>query len=83
MMNSDSRPNQEISGDLNTIAVAGDQAASLEDLATRGLLNETLPVVEQLDKSATELARLAGGLTIETLRKQAGATDDPNPAAGP
>ena len=61
--------------------VAGDQAASLEDLAARGLLNEILPVVEQLDKCATELARLAGGLTIETLRKQAEPTDDPNRTA--
>src|SRR5207244_128408 len=43
--------------------VAGDQAASLEDLAARGLLNDDLPVVEQLDQCATELARLAGGLT--------------------
>ena len=57
--------------------VAGDQAASLEDLTDRGLLNEALPVVEQLDECATELARLAGGLTIETLRKQAGPAGDP------
>ena len=63
--------------------IAGDQAASLEDLAARGLLDEAMRIVEQLDKSATELARLAGGLTVETLRKQAEATDDPNRAAGP
>ncbi|HEV3256840.1 MAG TPA: response regulator, partial [Gemmataceae bacterium] len=63
--------------------VAGDQAADLEDLAARGLLNEALPVVEQLDKCASELARLAGGLTIETLRRQAEAADDPNRAASP
>jgi CheY-like chemotaxis protein len=63
--------------------VAGDQAADLEDLAARGLLKETLPVVEQLDQCATELARLAGGLTIETLRKQAAPADDPNRTAGP
>jgi HPt (histidine-containing phosphotransfer) domain-containing protein len=56
--------------------VAGDQAADLEDLAARGMLNEAPVVVEQL-------ARLAGGLTVETLRKQAEATDDPNRAAGP
>jgi len=62
--------------------VAGDLAANLEDLAARGLLQEALPVVEQLDQCATELARLAGGLTVETLRKQAEATDDPNRAAG-
>ena len=51
--------------------VAGDLAANLEDLAARVLLQEALPVVEQLDQCATELARLAGGLTVETLRKQA------------
>jgi CheY-like chemotaxis protein len=49
--------------------VAGDQAASLEDLAARGLLSESLPLVEQLDQCATELARLAGALTIESLQK--------------
>src|SRR5262245_12013166 len=62
---------------------AGDQAADLEDLAARGLLKEAPAVVEQLDRCATDLARLAGGLTVETLRKQAEATDDPNRAAGP
>ena len=63
--------------------VAGDQAASLEDLAARGLLKETLPVVEELDRCATELARLAGGLSIETLRKLAEPADDLNRAASP
>ena len=63
--------------------VAGDQAADLEDLAARGLLQEALPIVEQLDRCATELARLAGGLTIETLRKQAEPADDPNRTASP
>src|SRR5262249_62192236 len=63
--------------------VAGDLAANLEDLAARGLLDEALPIVEQLDKSATELARLAGGLTVGTHRKQAEPADDPNRAAGP
>ena len=61
--------------------VAGDQAADLEDLAARGLLREALPVVEQLDKWATELARLAGGLTIETLQQLAEPAADPNRAA--
>jgi HPt (histidine-containing phosphotransfer) domain-containing protein len=63
--------------------VAGDQAADLEELAARGLLQETLPVVEQLDWRATELARLVGGLTIETLQKQAEPADDPNRTASP
>jgi len=64
-------------------SVAGDQAASLEDLAARGLLQEALPVVEQLDQCATELARLAGELTVETLRKQAEPADGPNRTASP
>jgi CheY-like chemotaxis protein len=51
--------------------VAGTQAADLEDLAARGLLQEAVPLVEHLDKSATELARLARGLTLEMLRRQA------------
>jgi CheY-like chemotaxis protein len=63
--------------------VAGEQAANLEDLAARGLLDEALPVVEQLDQCATELARLTGRLTIETLRKLAESPDDPNRMDGP
>ena len=57
--------------------VAGDQAASLEDLAARGRLKEAVPAVEQLDHCATELARLAGRLTIETLWQQAEPADTP------
>src|SRR5262249_38082246 len=63
--------------------VAGDQAADLEDLAARGLLEETLPVVEQLDQCATELARRAGGLTIEALRKLAEPAEGPNRTGSP
>ena len=60
---------------------AGDQAADLEDLAARGLLQDALPVVEQLDRCATELARLAGGLTVEALRKLPEPPDGPDRAA--
>jgi HPt (histidine-containing phosphotransfer) domain-containing protein len=63
--------------------VAGDQAADLEDLAAQGRLKEALPVVEELDRCATELARLAGGLTVDTLRKLAEPADGPNRAARP
>jgi hypothetical protein len=38
--------------------------------------------VEQLDRCATELVRLASGLTIETLQKLAKPADDPTGAAG-
>ena len=74
----------KFSGMLSAFStVAGGRAADLEDLAARGQLQEALPVVEQLDQCATELARLAGGLTIETLRKQAEPTDDPDRTASP
>jgi CheY-like chemotaxis protein len=63
--------------------VAGDQAADLEELAARGQLQEALLVVEELDRCATELALLAGGLTVGTLRKQAEPADDPNRTANP
>ena len=56
--------------------VAGNRAADLEDLAARAQLQEALPVVEELDQCATELARLAGGLTVETLRTLADPADD-------
>jgi signal transduction histidine kinase len=42
---------------------------------------EVVVLVE--NASATELARLAGGLTIDTLRKQAESAADPNPTASP
>jgi two-component system sensor histidine kinase/response regulator len=59
--------------------VAGDLAANLEDLADRGVLQEALQVAEKLEQCATELAGLAGGLTIETLRRQAEAPDASDP----
>jgi HPt (histidine-containing phosphotransfer) domain-containing protein len=61
--------------------VAGEQAANLEDLAACELLTEAIPVVEQLDRCATELARLAGGLTIETLRRKSEPADAANRTA--
>jgi HPt (histidine-containing phosphotransfer) domain-containing protein len=71
-------------GMLSAFSTAvGDQAADLEDLAARRLLPEALPIVEQLDQCATELDRLAGGLTIETLRKQVEPADDPNRTPSP
>jgi HPt (histidine-containing phosphotransfer) domain-containing protein len=63
--------------------VAGDQAADLEDLAARRLLQKALPVVEQLDEWATELTRLAGGLTVEILQQLAEPAADPNRTARP
>jgi PAS domain S-box-containing protein len=74
----------KFSGMLSAFSTAvGDQAADLEDLAADGLLEEVPIVVEQLERCATELARLARGVTIEMLWKEMEATNDPNREAGP
>jgi len=63
-------------------AVAGGVASDLEDHAARGRLEEARPLVEQLESMAKELMRLAGGLSLETLRHRAEVADDPNRIAG-
>ena len=63
--------------------VAGGVASDLEDHAARGQLEEARPLVEQLETMAQELMRLAGGLSLETLRHQAEAAGDPNRTVGP
>ena len=60
--------------------IAGDQAADLEDVATRGMVEEARPFVERLNVSATELVRLGGELTVETLRKLAKSVENSNRA---
>src|SRR5205823_5361326 len=50
---------------------AGDVASDLEDHAARGRLDEARPLVEQLEAMARELLGLAGGLSLEALRRQA------------
>jgi hypothetical protein len=39
--------------------------------------------VERLEAMGQQLLRLASGLSVETLRGQAGAGDDPNRTEGP
>jgi CheY-like chemotaxis protein len=63
--------------------VAGNVASDLEDLAAQGQLEEAQPLVERLETMTQELLRLAGGLSLETLRQQAEATDDRQPAGQP
>jgi PAS domain S-box-containing protein len=63
--------------------VAGDVASDLEEHAAQGRLEEARPLVEQLEVMAQELLRLVGGLSLETLRHQAEAEDDPNRAGAP
>jgi CheY-like chemotaxis protein len=50
--------------------VAGRVASDLEDHAAQGRLEEARPIVDQLETMADELVRLAGGLSLETLRQQ-------------
>jgi CheY-like chemotaxis protein len=63
--------------------VAGDVASDLEDHAAQGRLDEARPLVERLEAMAQELLPLVVGLSLETLRQQAEAEDDPNRAGAP
>ena len=56
--------------------VAGGVASDIEDLAAQGQLEDARPLVGQLETMAEEFLRLADGLTIDTLRSQAGAAGD-------
>jgi PAS domain S-box-containing protein len=50
---------------------AGNVASDLEDLVARGQLEEARPLLERLESMTQELLRLVGGLSLETLRRQA------------
>jgi two-component system sensor histidine kinase/response regulator len=63
--------------------VAGSVASDLEDHATQGQLEEARPLVERLETMTQELMRLVGGLSLESLRRQAEAADDREPAVQP
>jgi HPt (histidine-containing phosphotransfer) domain-containing protein len=63
--------------------VAGDQAADLEDLAAGGQLDNAPVILEQLERIAQELVKQIDGITVEALRRQAEATDEPGPTVGP
>jgi two-component system, sensor histidine kinase and response regulator len=58
--------------------VAGGVASDLEDHAAQGRLEDVRPIVHQLETMADELIRLAGGLSLETLRKLVSPADDRN-----
>ena len=51
--------------------VTGNVASDLEDLAAQGQLEEAQPLVDRLETMTQDLMRLAGGLSLETLRQQA------------
>jgi HPt (histidine-containing phosphotransfer) domain-containing protein len=52
--------------------VAGGVASNVEDHAARGELEEARQMVGQLEAMAQDLMRLVDGLSLETLRQQAG-----------
>ncbi len=62
---------------------AGDVASDLEDHAAQGRLEESRPLVEQLEAMARELLGLVGGLSLETLQHQAAAAGDSDQTVGP
>jgi PAS domain S-box-containing protein len=62
---------------------AGNAALELEDHAAQGRLEEAMRMVERLEAMARELLPLVGGLSLETLRRQAQAADDPDRAGAP
>jgi hypothetical protein len=57
--------------------VAGNVASDLEDHAAQDQLEEARPLVARLEAMTQDLMRLAGGLSLETLRQQAQRTDQP------
>jgi HPt (histidine-containing phosphotransfer) domain-containing protein len=63
--------------------VAGGVASDLEDHAAEGHLEKAQPLVERLETITPELMRLAGDLSLETLRQQAEGTGDRGPAGKP
>src|SRR5262249_16606744 len=63
--------------------VAGNLASDLEDHAAQGQLEEARRLVEGLETMTQELMRLVGGLSLESLRRQAEAADDCEPAVQP
>jgi hypothetical protein len=57
--------------------VAGNVAPELADHTAQDRFEEARPLVEQLEGMTQDLMRLAGGLSLETLRQQARRADEP------
>jgi CheY-like chemotaxis protein len=63
-------------------ATAGNTASDLEDRAAQGRLEEARALAERLEAMVRELLGEVGGLSLETLRRQAEAANAPNRTAG-
>jgi two-component system sensor histidine kinase/response regulator len=61
---------------FSTAAAAG--ASALEDQAAEGRLDESAPLVDQLDAMGRELLRQVDGLTVDALYHQTGAAGAPD-----
>ena len=61
-------------------SAAAGVASHLEDQAAYGRIAESRPLVEQLEAMVHVLAQQMDGLSIETLRTQAGRAGDPKRA---
>jgi PAS domain S-box-containing protein len=64
-------------------SVAGGVASDLEEHAAQGHLEEARPLAARLETMAGELMRLASGLSLEALRRQAETASEPARTAGP
>jgi hypothetical protein len=62
--------------------VAGDLAASLEELATGAQLEKADPILEQLETIAHELVKQVDGITVDALRRQAEAMEQHSGTTG-
>jgi PAS domain S-box-containing protein len=63
-------------------SVASDVASELEDHAAQGQLHGARPLAAQLEAMAGELMRLAGGLSLDTLYRQAKDASQPCQTTG-
>jgi hypothetical protein len=55
----------------------------LEDRVAQGQLEEAQPLAARLETMAEELMRLAGGLSLDALREQAGTAAEHGRTDGP
>jgi hypothetical protein len=62
---------------------AGNVASDLEEHAAQGQFEEAQALVQRLGTMTQELMRFVGGLSLESLRRQAEAADDGEPAVQP
>jgi hypothetical protein len=63
--------------------VGGAVTSDLEDLAARGQLEETRPLLQRLEAMVGKLIEQVGGISIQSLRDQVGNAREPDRTVGP